>query len=56
MNVLFHLEVVGIAAVAGDEVFVIDRELGETDFLRCLDRDTGEEKWRFAQTRLHFLS
>ncbi|MEM7143993.1 MAG: PQQ-binding-like beta-propeller repeat protein [Verrucomicrobiota bacterium] len=40
----------GGAAIVDDEVFLIDRELGETDFLRCLDRATGEEKWRFSQT------
>ena len=38
----------GGAAVSGDEVFVVDRETGQTDVLLCLDLKDGSEKWRFA--------
>jgi outer membrane protein assembly factor BamB len=38
----------GGASTYGDEVFILDREVGETDILRCLDLNTGEEKWRFS--------
>jgi outer membrane protein assembly factor BamB len=37
----------GGCAVAGDEVFVIDRVRDESDLLLCLDAATGEERWRF---------
>jgi len=36
----------GGAAVRDGEVFVLDRELDLRDVLRCLDLDTGEEKWQ----------
>lgn len=36
----------GGAAVAGGEVFVMDREPGEADILLCLDLETGRERWR----------
>lgn len=35
----------GGAAIVGDEVFVADRVLGETDKLLCLDLADGSEKW-----------
>lgn len=38
----------GGASTFGDEVFLLDREVGEKDILRCLDLNTGEEKWRFV--------
>jgi outer membrane protein assembly factor BamB len=38
----------GGASTYGDEVFILDREVGASDILRCLDLNTGEEKWRFA--------
>lgn len=38
----------GGAAVAGDEVFLVDRELGETDQLLCLSLADGTEKWSFS--------
>jgi outer membrane protein assembly factor BamB len=37
----------GGAAIFEGEVFVLDREKGEADILRCIDLDTGEEKWSF---------
>lgn len=37
----------GGAAIVGDEVFILDRVLGETDQLLCLNLADGEEKWRF---------
>ncbi len=36
----------GGAAIAGGEVFVMDREPGEADILLCLDLETGRERWR----------
>lgn len=38
----------GGASTYGDEVFILDREVGESDILRCLDLNTGEEKWQFT--------
>lgn len=38
----------GGAAIYGDEVFILDREKGESDILRCLDLNTGEEKWNYT--------
>jgi outer membrane protein assembly factor BamB len=38
----------GGASTYGDEVFLLDRKVGEEDILRCLDLNTGQEKWRFA--------
>lgn len=40
----------GGAAVAGDEVFLMDRALAETDILLCLDKFTGDEKWSYTFT------
>src|SRR5210317_1976001 len=37
----------GGASVFENEVFILDREKGESDILRCLDLETGEEKWNF---------
>ncbi len=37
----------GGAAVSGDEVFLVDRDLGETDKLICLSLADGNEKWHF---------
>lgn len=36
----------GGPAVVDGEVFVLDRELDLRDILRCLDLNTGEEKWQ----------
>ena len=47
----------GGVAVAGEEVFFLDREFGEADMFRVLDRDTGEELWSHryeAEGRLSF--
>ncbi len=38
----------GGAAIVGDEVFLIDRDLGERDKLLCLDLKDGAEKWSYA--------
>jgi len=38
----------GGAAIYGDEVFVLDRIKGESDILRCLDLNTGEEIWNYT--------
>ncbi len=37
----------GGASIFNDEVFVLDREVGKTDILRCLDLNTGAEKWNY---------
>lgn len=37
----------GGASVFDGEVFLLDREVGNADILRCLDLNTGKEKWRF---------
>ena len=37
----------GAPTVAGGEVYILDRAVGEADILRCLDLATGKEKWRF---------
>ena len=37
----------GGGSIFEDEVFILDREKGESDILRCLDLETGEEKWNF---------
>ncbi|MDA3931045.1 MAG: PQQ-binding-like beta-propeller repeat protein, partial [Prolixibacteraceae bacterium] len=37
----------GGAAIYNDEVFVLDRNVGESDVLRCIDFETGKEKWNF---------
>jgi outer membrane protein assembly factor BamB len=38
----------GGACTYGDEVFILDRKVGELDILRCLDMNTGSEKWSFS--------
>jgi len=37
----------GGAAIVGDEVFMVDRDLGETDKLICLSLKDGSEKWSY---------
>jgi len=37
----------GSASISGDEVFLVDRDLGETDKLICLSLADGNEKWSF---------
>lgn len=37
----------GGASIYEGEVFILDREKGEADILRCLDLDTGEELWKY---------
>lgn len=37
----------GGASIFENEVFVLDRIQGEKDVLRCLDIETGKEKWNF---------
>ena len=38
----------GGAAIYEKEVFILDREKGMKDILRCIDLETGEEIWNFA--------
>jgi len=38
----------GGASVQGRDVFVLDRIVGKTDVLRCIDLDSGKEKWNFT--------
>lgn len=38
----------GGASIFGEEVFVLDRIEGESDILRCIDLNSGEEKWNFT--------
>ncbi|UCG57149.1 MAG: PQQ-like beta-propeller repeat protein [Phycisphaerales bacterium] len=38
----------GGASVQGGEVFVLDRVVGKSDILRCIDLDTGKERWNFS--------
>ncbi len=35
----------GGAAIAGGHVYFLDRDLGKADVMRCLDLQTGKEKW-----------
>lgn len=37
----------GGASIFDDEVFVLDRIVGEADVLRCVDLKTGQELWNF---------
>lgn len=37
----------GGASIFDEEVFVLDRIVGEADVLRCVDLKTGKEKWNF---------
>ncbi len=36
----------GGAAIDGDEIFIMDREVGTQDMLKCLDLKTGKLKWQ----------
>lgn len=38
----------GGAAIFDEEVFILDRQKGESDILRCIDLNSGEEKWSFS--------
>tara|TARA_R110000850_G_scaffold261695_2_gene389809 strand:- start:165 stop:1508 length:1344 start_codon:yes stop_codon:yes gene_type:complete len=38
----------GGAAIRGDDVFLVDRDLGESDHLLCLSLEDGAEQWRFT--------
>ncbi len=38
----------GGAAIFDGEVFILDREKGEADILRCIDLETGEEIWNYT--------
>ena len=38
----------GGAAISGNEVFLVDRDLGERDHVLCLSLEDGSEKWRFT--------
>lgn len=38
----------GGAAIFDGEVFILDREKGEADILRCIDLETGEEIWNYS--------
>lgn len=38
----------GGASIFGDEVFLLDRVDEKQDILRCIDLNTGVEKWNFA--------
>lgn len=38
----------GGASIFGDEVFILDRIKGESDVLRCLNLETGVEKWNYT--------
>lgn len=38
----------GGAAIFGQEVFILDREKGVRDILRCIDLESGQEKWNYS--------
>ena len=38
----------GGASIFDEEVFVLDRDPGKTDILRCIDLESGVEKWNFS--------
>jgi outer membrane protein assembly factor BamB len=42
----------GGASIYGDEVFILDRKVGDSDILRCIDLNSGTEKWNFAYEAL----
>lgn len=46
----------GGAAIQGEEVFLVDRDLGERDHLLCLSLDDGSELWRYSFDYLGKLS
>ena len=37
----------GGVSIFGDEVYILDRITGEADILRCIDLESGEEKWNY---------
>ena len=37
----------GGASVFGNEVYILDREKGEADILRCFNAETGSETWNY---------
>ena len=42
----------GGASINGNDVFILDREQGKSDILRCLDLETGDEKWNYSYEAL----
>lgn len=38
----------GGVSIYDNEVFILDREKGKADILRCIDFKTGEEKWNYS--------
>jgi len=38
----------GGVSISDDEVFVLDRDQGKSDILRCIDLESGVEKWNYA--------
>ena len=38
----------GGASVQGRDVFILDRIVGKKDILRCIDLESGREKWNFS--------
>ena len=38
----------GGAAIFDNEVFILDRTKGESDILRCIDLNLGEELWNYS--------
>lgn len=42
----------GGASIYGNEVFILDREQGKSDILRCLELETGAEKWNYSYDAL----
>ncbi len=38
----------GGASIYGNEVYILDREKGVSDILRCIDLNTGKEKWNYT--------
>ncbi len=38
----------GGASIFDDEVFVLDRDPGKMDILRCIDLESGVEKWNYS--------
>ena len=38
----------GGAAISEGDVYLLDRDLGKGDIMRCIDLESGQEKWRTA--------
>jgi outer membrane protein assembly factor BamB len=38
----------GGASIFDEEVFILDRKKGEQDILRCIDLESGTEKWNYS--------